>query len=158
MGKEKGNAVTIPDDMEGRGKMIADLQQMLAKLQAGNDKLNEDIITIDENLAKANELVARQAGEIKLLKTAQDTTQPAAKVDGFVLMPGDPFAQGTMKHYLNLCDGKCKQPPYLPFTLPYKDPNGTKAIISYGIRADAAGDTERVAAVRKVMDKFVAPK
>ena len=156
MGKEKSNAVTIPDDMEGRGKMIKDLQQMLTKLQAENDKLNEDIITIDENLANANKLVARQAGEIKQLKAAQDSTQPAARIDGFVLMPGDPFAQCTMRHYLNLCGGKCKQPPYLPFTLPFKDTRARLAALSYGIRAQAAGDRERVEALRKALDKFTA--
>ena len=154
MAKEDKNN-TLPDDMEGRGKLIAELQKTIARLQAENDRLDEQMVVVEENLAEANKKIAEQAGEIKRLQTLQDPAQPAVKVDGFVLMPGDPFAQGTMRHYLNLCDGKCKQPAYLPFTLPYKDPNGTRALRSYQIRATAAGDTARMAAAGKAIAKFV---
>lgn len=156
MAKQNQDGPVIPEDMEGREKMIVEQQKMLDKLLSEVEQLNEQIVNLDENLTRANELTVRQAGEIKVLKAAQDTTQPAVKVDGFVLMPGDPFAQGTMRHYLNLCGGKCKQPPYLPFTLPFKDARARQAAVSYGIRAQAAGDRERVEALRKALDKFTA--
>ena len=86
----------------------------------------------------------------RLVIAVQSKGAPDLNVPGFLLELDDPFADGTLRTYQQLkrLDGL-----RLPFVLPYKD-KATKATLqNYIVRAGGGGDTEKVKAARRAMEK-----
>lgn len=130
-----------PDDVTNAEIQNDQLMDDLDRLKADNDALKAELAQKD---AIIKDLMAQQA------------SVPRVKVDGYLLAPGDPYAAGTMRAYRAI-NPDSKQPPYLPFVLPYAERDGLRAMLKYLVRAAAAGDTDRVRAVKRVIGNFKQP-
>ena len=72
------------------------------------------------------------------------------KIAGFLLGVDDPFAEGAARVFAKQKGLKTAR---LPIVLPYKDKASVEALESYILRAGGAGDTDRVKAAEKALEK-----
>jgi hypothetical protein len=115
---------------------------------------------IESFRTRNEELVAEVAllkGEVEKLRADKDQLQKRIPVKGFLLLPDDPFAAGTMRSYVKSVQADKRsigQLETLPFTLPYSDPLARKALETYVVRAAGGGDKLRAKAAKEALDLF----
>ena len=147
-----GAQVPGPDDSQGPKtaesiKTVEELELRYPELvSAVRDEVIEQIgkCTLDQVKENMPDFYQR------LVIAVQSKGAPDLNVPGFLLELDDPFADGTLRTYQQLkrLDGL-----RLPFVLPYKD-KATKATLqNYIVRAGGGGDTEKVKAARRAMEK-----
>lgn len=87
----------------------------------------------------------------RVVLEVQGKRGPDLNVAGFLLEVDDPFAMSTLRTFQNLkrVDGL-----RLPYVLPFKDKMTKPTLENYILRAEGGGDTKRVDAARKAMEKI----
>lgn len=131
----------------------------MAKSMTQNDAAESEVIpdTTEAFRVRNAELVAENdklKSEVEKLRTEKEQIQQRIPIKGFLLLPGDPFAEGTIRGYIKAKGGKTGQINFLPFTLPYSDPLARKALETYVVRADGGGDKVRADAAKKALELF----
>jgi len=86
----------------------------------------------------------------RLVMDVQNKSGPNLNVPGFLLEVDDPFAEGTLRTYQKL---KGIGGLRLPHVLSYKDKETKATLENYILRANGGGDTKRVEAARKAMER-----
>lgn len=106
--------------------------------------------TDNKKLADENEILLKENAALK----SQIENKPPTNIKGFVLAVDDPFGDGAIRAYRN-AGGKSPQPNRLPFVLPVKDKEASKAALdSYIIRASGGNDKIRVAAAKQAIKEM----
>jgi hypothetical protein len=127
-----------------------------------NDAVEQEAIPDDiESFRKRNEELFAEVdllkAEVEKLRADKDQLQKRIPVKGFLLLPDDPFAAGTMRSYVKSVQADNRsigQLETLPFTMPYSDPLARKALEVYVVRASGGGDTVRAARAKAELALF----
>jgi hypothetical protein len=110
--------------------------------------------------ARNAELVSeniRLEKEVLSLRAEKDQLQKRIPVKGFLLLPNDPFAEGTMRSYVKSVKSAKRevgQIEALPFVLPYSDPLARKSLEVYAVRAAGGGDMVRATSAKDSLELF----
>lgn len=127
-----------------------------AELKTGIEALTEELqeLATDEytTLKEENTAMKEKIADLQSQVKDQPVTHPV--IAGFMLSVGDPFGAGALRAYLSATKQKQVQPPVIPFVLPDNDVAAQTALKSYILRSGGAGDTDRAAAARKVLDRL----
>lgn len=99
--------------------------------------------------------MAKQKSATSRRKPKKSVAQPevtqAMNAVGFILQADDPFALGTVRHYLRAAEMEGTEFA-LPYVLPNGDPASKEALKMYIVRAEGGGDPDRAAAAKKHLE------
>ena len=138
----------MANDNKNLKEAEANVAELVPALKAAESKVAEQAAVLIDMSFKASKKIAELNDQIKYLQG-----KPASKIKGFmVLEVNDPFGMGAVRAYRS-AGGKSVQADRLPFVLPIGDQASITALESYIVRANGGGDTDRVKAAQKAMQK-----
>ena len=151
MAKDKDIINDLSGQLDAVGEENRQLEERINELNAENQQLIDKLNAVGEidpvAVVAENETLKKKVKDLNSKLAATAGAAPV-NVKGFLLAHNDPFGLGAVRVYRS-CGGKSSQHDGLPFVLPDKDAATKAATGSYIVRADGAGDKERVAAARK---------